>query len=512
MNTTSTLSAYKAGPPLLSVHGLHKRFPGVHALKGVDFDLLAGEVHSLVGENGAGKSTLIKMITGALHPDEGAVKLAGTRVEELGAHERRARGVNAIYQELNIVPAMSAAANVFLDAPPMRGPFLDRKAANTQFEDLCARLEVSIPAQAPARSLSIADRQMIEIMRALSRDAQILIMDEPTATLGPSERQKLYGVIEGLRAEGKGIIFISHDLGEVLDISDRITVMRNGAVVDKGPRSGWTRERMVHAMVGEARGTLEPRAAETLGGEVLRIEGLALPGRLSDVSLAVRKGEILGIAGLVGAGRSELLRSLAGLEPTARADAFAIDGQVLPALPASVRQAIGAGIVLVPEDRKNEGFVPLMDGDSNVALSDLGSVTRHSFVDRKARHDLARGVAKAVGFAPERLSTPVRNLSGGNQQKLVIGKWLHIGPKVLLLDEPTRGVDIGAKADLYRAIRDLTKDGLSVILVSSELEEVLEHSDRIAVLTGHTITETLDRKDATMERVLSLIFAQKEAS
>lgn len=512
MSAKSTPPAQKATSPLLSLHGLHKRFPGVHALKGVDFDLLAGEVHALVGENGAGKSTLIKMITGALHPDEGVVKLGGVRVEELGTHDRRAAGVNAIYQELNIVPAMSAASNVFLDMPPMKGPFLDRKAAAAHFGALCQRLEVSIPPDIPARSLSIADRQMIEIMRALSRDAKILIMDEPTATLGPSERQKLYSVIAGLREEGKGIIFISHDLDEVLGVSDRITVMRNGAVVDQGPRPAWTRERMVHAMVGDARGTLEPRATDNLGETVLRIDRLALPGRLSDVSLSLRKGEILGIAGLVGAGRSELLRSIAGLEPAARAEAFEIDGSGGRPLPRNVRDAIGQGIVLVPEDRKNEGFVPLLDGDSNVALSDLGSVTKLSFVNRAGRHSLARSVAKAVGFAPERLSTPVRNLSGGNQQKLVIGKWLHIGPKVLLLDEPTRGVDIGAKADLYRAIRDLTKDGLSVILVSSELEEVLEHSDRIAVLTNRTITETLDRKDATMERVLSLIFAEKEAS
>jgi ABC-type sugar transport system ATPase subunit len=494
----------------LSARSIGKRFPGVTALNDVSFDLWTGEVHSLVGENGAGKSTLIKMVTGADRPDTGTLEFFGSRSVAEEPHQRRLAGVSAIYQELMIAPEMSAAANVFLHGPPRRGFMIDRSAMRNGFVALAKRLGLTIDPDIRAGSLSIADRQMIEIMRALTTRCRLLIMDEPTAALGPSERLKLFEVVAELRREGTAIIYISHDLDEVLRISDRISVMRNGELVATAARADWTKERMVAAMIGGKSAVSFPRAKTERGKEVLRVEDLVVPGRLAGVSFSVGEGEILGVAGLVGSGRTELLRAIAGADPRA-SGRLALNG-VSEGLFASVRAAVAKGIVLVPEDRKAQGFIPLLSGTRNVALTNLPSISRAGIVSDTASAALAQATTQPLRFAPDRLGQAVRTLSGGNQQKLVIGKWLHRKPKLLLLDEPTRGVDIGAKAEIYAAIRRLAEDGLAVILVSSEFQELIEQADRMIVLARGGVTATLSREKATIERILSLIFAVEGTS
>jgi len=489
----------------LQVRALAKRFPGVAALNDVSFDVWSGEVHALVGENGAGKSTLIKMVTGADRPDAGTIEIFGSLATAEEPHERRLAGVSAIYQELMIAPAMSAAANVFLYGPPRRGLLVDRAAMRSQFLALAARLGLTIDPDVRAGSLSIADRQMIEIMRALTTRCRLLIMDEPTATLGPGERLKLFDVIGELRRNQTAIIYISHDLDEVLQISDRISVMRNGERVATAPSADWTKERLVAAMIGGKSAAPTVRTKSSRAKDVLRVENLTAPGRVANVSFSVGEGEILGIAGLVGSGRTEILRALAGADPEASGQ-IALDGAIED-LPRNVRAAISKGIFLVPEDRKAQGFIPLLSGTRNVALTDLLCVSRFGIVSDKASAELAQTTARPLRFASERLDQAMRTLSGGNQQKLVIAKWLHRQPRVLLLDEPTRGVDIGAKAEIYAAIRLLAEKGLAVVLVSSEFQELIEQADRILVLARGGITAELSHEEATIKQILSRIFA-----
>jgi ABC-type sugar transport system ATPase subunit len=494
----------------VEMRSISKKFPGVAALANINFDAWTGEVHALVGENGAGKSTLIKMITGAEQPDSGVMELFGSRVERDSAYARRRAGVAAIYQELMIVPAMSAAANVFLDNPPRSKFVIHRSRMRKAFLELSQRLALSLDPDAIAGSLSIADRQMIEIMRALATRCRIMIMDEPTATLGPTEREKLFAVIDDLKRTGTAIIYISHDLDEVLRLADRVSVMRDGTMVATNPRKGWNKNQLVSAMVGSKQIAAMGARRHADGGQALSVNSLIVPGRIDGVDFFVRKGEILGMAGLVGSGRTEILRALAGLDRKATAE-MAIGG-VKSALPTNPRIAIASGIVLVPEDRKAQGLVHLLSGRSNVALTDLPKVSKVGVVSSARSSDLAQKATAPLGFQSTRLGQPVGSLSGGNQQKLVIGKWLHRRPRVLLLDEPTRGVDVGAKAEIYQSIRNLTEGGLAVILVSSELEEIIEQADRIAVLSQRKFVATLDRDEASVERLLSLIFAVAHAA
>jgi ABC-type sugar transport system ATPase subunit len=489
----------------LNLKGVGKRFPGVVALDGVDLEVWRGEVHGLVGENGAGKSTLIKMVTGAEHPDTGRIDVFGTDALAQDIHHRRLAGVSAIYQELAIVPHLSAAANVFLHDPPQRRLLVDRKAMRRSFQQLADRLGVAISPDALASELSIADRQMIEIMRALATKCRLLIMDEPTATLGPTERSKLYDVIRDLSVQGVAILYVSHDLDEVLDLSSRISVMRGGRLVETAERGAWTKQRMVAAMIGHKPLPISRRTSVGTSHEILAVRDLVVPGRIDGINLTLNKGEVLGIAGLVGAGRTEILAALAGADSSA-SGWLTYDGKS-GALPTSVRAAVQAGIVLVPEDRKRLGFVPLMAGWENVALTAMGRIARGGVVSKHNGTALAASSTSHLGFKSERLAQPVGTLSGGNQQKLVIGKWLHRRPRVLLLDEPTRGVDIGAKAEIYASVSRLADEGLSVILVSSELAEIVEQSDRVLVLARRRIVAELGSEEATVKRILSLIFS-----
>lgn len=502
---TSTATGAKDAPPVaVAISGLDKSFPGVHALSAVDFELRGGEIHGLVGENGAGKSTLVKMITGAYVPDAGTIEIFGNELAYGDPRAAREAGIAAIYQELNVLPQMSAAANVFLGKPRRRGPFVARRETRARYRELADKLSVEIDPNRSAGSLSVASQQMLEILRALEADHRILIMDEPTASLGPLERQKLYDVVRGLQQDGVSVIYISHDLEEILTLCDRVSVMRDGTLVATRAVTDATKPLLVEAMLGHALPTRETRPARAAGDEVLRVEGLAVPPEVKDVSFSLRRGEILGLAGLVGSGRTEVVQALSGAEPAAGGQLF-LAGSQTP-WPRTVRAALARGIALAPEDRKLQGLVLSLRADTNVVLSDLRAVASGPFLRRSRRTSMAAATMEKLGFDTARLSEPAGSFSGGNQQKLVVGKWLHKRPAILLMDEPTRGVDIGAKEEMFEVVRRLADDGVSVIFVSAELEEVVEVSDRIIVLARGRSVATLDRANASVERILNVVF------
>jgi rhamnose transport system ATP-binding protein len=495
-------------PIALRARGVDKSFPGVRALHDVDFDLRVGEVHGLVGENGAGKSTLVKVVTGAYDPDAGRVEAFGHAVRPGDPRSRRRAGIAAIYQEPTFVPEMSAAANVFLGRPRRRGPFLSRSDTDRAFRQLTTRLGLAIDPDVRAGSLSAANQQMLEIMGALAADHRILIMDEPTASLGLSERGHLYQTIRGLQAEAVAIVYVSHNLDEVLALCDRVSVMRGGELVATQPVERWTKEGLVTAMLGRVlRKAPVPRRA-IAAQEALRVERLTVPGVLDDVSFTLHRREILGLAGLVGSGCSELLRALAGAAANADGRLF-VRGRERP-WPRSVRSALSMGIALAPAERKSEGLVLSQSAAANVCLSDMRSVASGPFLSDGRRLERAAELTRPLGFDTSRLGEPAGSFSGGNQQKLVIGKWLHRQPDVLLMDEFASGIDVGAKADMLALVRRLAAERMSIIIVSSELEDLVEAADRVLVLTRGQLSGELGHAETSVERILRLIFAVDE--
>jgi ABC-type sugar transport system ATPase subunit len=488
----------------LRARGISKSFPGVRALHEVDFDLRVGEVHGLVGENGAGKSTLVKIITGACAADAGRVEAFGHAVRPGDPRGRQRAGIAAIYQELMVVAEMSAAANVFLGWPRRRGPFLSRSDTRRAFTALTARLGLTIDPDVRAGSLSVANQQMLEIMRALAADHRILIMDEPAASLGHAERRRLDETIRGLREAAVSIAYVSHDLDEVLALCDRVSVMRDGELLASEPVERWTKESLLTTMLGRV--LSKPQAPRrTIGGEeALRVEGLDVPGALRDVSFALRRGEILGLGGLVGSGRSRFLRALAGADGDADGRMF-VKGRQRP-WPRTVRRALAMGIALAPE-RRSQGLVLSLSAAANVCLTDMHSVAVGPVLRDSRRLRRAAEITRPLGFDASRLPQPAVALSGGNQQKLVVGKWLHRQPDVLLMDEFARGIDVGAKAEMLALIRRLAAQGMSMIVVSSELEDLVEVADRVLVLGRERVIGELDHADASVERILRLVFA-----
>jgi ABC-type sugar transport system ATPase subunit len=477
----------------------------VQALRGINFELLSGEVHGLVGANGAGKSTFIRMLSGASQPDAGEIEVQGSPLLFEDPRLQRGLGIAAIYQELTIIPEMSVLSNAFLGKVPSRFFVTDRRRMERRFAELSRWMGLNIPPHVNAGTLSVANQQMIEILRAVQTDQNVLIMDEPTAPLGPYERARLYDLIGRLKENGVAIIFISHDLDEVLKLSDRVSVMREGQLVETRIASKWTKDTLVQAMLGDVQIVAGKKRAHATDEELLHVGNLALPGRLFGLSFGLHQGEILGIAGLVGAGRTEVLRCIAGAEPSA-VGAMRFAGMDCP-WPRTIREAIGRGIVLAPEDRKRQGLVLSRSAQSNLMLADLPAVATGSVIDRNKARSRGEALARQLGFDPKRLDAETLNLSGGNQQKLVLGKWLNRKPKILLLDEPTRGIDLGAKQEIFQAIRRLSDEGMGVILISSDLEEVVEHSDRVLVMARGRQIDVLDGRDATVERILNLIFA-----
>jgi ABC-type sugar transport system ATPase subunit len=464
---------------LLSATGLSKSFPGVSALEGVDFELLPGEVHALLGENGAGKSTLIKILAGAVLPDGGEALLDGKPLPLGDPLAVRRRGINVVYQELTLVPELSAAENIFLGREQGR-PLLRRRDMARTAHELLDGLGARVAAGAPVRTLSVAQQQLVEIARALANESKVIILDEPSATLSGPEVDRLFAVLRRLRERGLGIVYISHRLEEIFTLADRVTVLRDGRRVASSPVAGVDRAQLIRWMVGRDLTEEFPPRAPAPGDAVLEVRGLTCPPLFSDVSLTVRRGEIVGLAGLVGAGRTSVALGLFGALPGVRGEVRLEGRTVRFAAPAD---AIRAGMGYVTEDRRRRGLFRLLSAGANITISYLRALARFGLLLPRREQPAAETAAREFDVrAPAGLAQPAGTLSGGNQQKLLLARMLLRPRKVLILDEPTRGIDVGAKAEIYSLMNRLTDRGLAILMISSELPEVLGMSDRVVVM------------------------------
>jgi rhamnose transport system ATP-binding protein len=486
--------------PLLAVAGIEKSFPGVRALSGVSFEVAPGEVHALLGENGAGKSTLIKIISGVYQPDAGTIHVDGRLFRLDSPDDARRAGIATIYQELLLFRDLTVAENVFMGhAPRGRGGRLDWKAMAAKTEALLATLEIFD--LAPSRvvgSLSVGNRQRVEILRALSQDARLLIMDEPTAALTEYDVTRLFDIVRRLKSRGVGIIYISHRMEEIFQLADRVTVLRDGAQVGTRRVADTSPAELVQMMVGRQIESLFPKVAAPIGAPVLEVRDLVRRPMTRSVSLTVRAGEILGLAGLVGSGRSELAQTIFGVTP-AESGQILVSGE--PVQIRSPGRARALGIAYVPEDRAIQGLVRPMNVRENFSLASLARVARFGFIDSAAETRLAETGVARFRVRASSLDQMVGRLSGGNQQKIVLGKWLANQPELLILDEPTRGIDVGAKAEIHRLMSELAAQGLAILMISSELPEVLGMSDRVLVMREGRLVAEFSRADATPEAV-----------
>ncbi|MGI5253394.1 sugar ABC transporter ATP-binding protein [Actinacidiphila glaucinigra] len=487
--------------PVLALEGVSKSFGAVRALRGVSLRLHAGEAHALAGENGAGKSTLIKTLAGVHRPDTGTVLLDGRPVEFHGPGDARDAGVAVIYQEPTLFPDLSVAENIFVGRQPRRSlGRVDHKAVREAAADLFRRLGVDLDPEQPARGLSIADQQLVEIAKALSFDARVLIMDEPTAALTGSEVSRLFGVVKSLREQGAAVLFISHRLEEIFALCQRVTTLRDGAWIASEPLDGLTEDDLVRRMVGRDLDELYPKQDAEIGEVALSVRRLTREGVFTDVSFEVRRGEIVGLAGLVGAGRSEVARAIFGVD---RRDAgeVVVDGKPLRGGAPSL--AMAAGIALVPEDRRAQGLVMDMSIERNIGLTGFPATTKGGLMSRRAERSRALDWAVRLQVKYARLADVVGTLSGGNQQKVVLAKWLATAPEVLIVDEPTRGIDVGTKAEVHRLLSRLAAEGVAVLMISSDLPEILGMADRVLVMHEGRLAAEIPRSEATEESVMA---------
>jgi ABC-type sugar transport system ATPase subunit len=489
---------------LLSAASLSKSFPGVRALEGVDLELRPGEVHALLGENGAGKSTLIKILGGALVPDAGEARLEGQPLPLGDPLAVRRRGVSIVYQELTLVPELTAAENIFLGRERGR-PLLRRREMARAAQALLDGLGARIAPGVPVRALSLAQQQLVEIARALAGESKVIILDEPSATLSDPEVERLFAVLRGLRARGLGVVYISHRLEEIFAIADRVTVLRDGRRVASSPVADVDRAQLIRWMVGrDLREEFPPRAPAP-GDAVLEVRGLACPPRFTDVSFTVRRGEIVGLAGLVGAGRTSVALALFGALPGVRGE-VRLDGR--PVRFASPADALRAGMGYVTEDRRRRGLFRVLSAGANITISFLRSLAPLGILSPGRERPAAAAAAKEFDVrAAAGLAQPAGTLSGGNQQKLLLARLLLRPRRLLVLDEPTRGIDVGAKAEIYGIMNRLTAQGLGILMISSELPEVLGMSDRVVVMHEGRTAGELSRAQATPERVMELATA-----
>ena len=496
--------------PLLEVHSLGKSFPGVRALHHVYLSLEAGEVLSVIGENGAGKSTLMKILAGVQIPDEGEILMEGKAVQLPHVRAAQNLGIALIHQELNLASNLSVGANIFLGREPLRAGLIDNQRIRAEAGELLEHVGLKISSDTIVGELSIGRQQLVEIAKALSINARVLIMDEPTSSLSQQETGKLFEVVRDLRGRGISVIYISHRLSEVKELSDRVTVLRDGENAGELPRNEITHDTMVKLMVGRDLSQFYAHQPHSPKDPVLEVTGLRTPAHPDhELDFTVRAGEIVGLAGLVGAGRTELMQTLLGVTP-------ALDGSIRVAgqtvSPAHPREAIAAGIALVPEDRKQQGLIPPMTVRGNISLPSLKRDQRRGFLNSAKEKEITIEMIDRMRVKTPSYDQVTQYLSGGNQQKVVLGKWLAMKPHVLLLDEPTRGIDIGAKQEIYSLMEHLARDGVGILFASSEMEEVLGMSDRALVMHEGQITGELPRNEISEEAIMHLATGQRLAA
>ena len=487
------------------MRGITKRFPGVCALDDVTFEAAPAEVHGLVGENGAGKSTLLKIMSGVYRPDAGSIQFGGRDYDVFDPIEALLLGIAIIYQELSLIPDLSLAENVFAGRLPTRRGFVRWRKVYGDAREALAGLDLRVDPRTRIRDVGVGIQQMVEIARALSMDARLLLMDEPTSALTEHEEATLFQIIRTLRGRGVSVVYISHRLDEIFEVCDRITVLRDGARVATCGAEAASRSQVIQWMVGRKIESVFPKEDVEAGEVALSVKGLAQRGRLHDVSFDVRRGEIVGIAGMMGAGRTELARAVFGADPIDEGEIL-VEGRPVP--PESPSEAIGAGIALVTENRRDEGLFLEMTTADNVTYPVLRQLTYLAGLIRtKRKREIAARQIDDLDITPRSGATTVGTLSGGNQQKVVLGKWLSTEPRIIILDEPTRGVDVGAKAEIHGLMSRLAKRGAAILMISSELPEILGMSDRILVMRDGRIVKELSREEATQARVMHYALA-----
>jgi len=479
---------------------IHKYFPGVHALDDANLEVRTGEVHALLGENGAGKSTLMKVLGAIYKPDEGQIFIDGNPVTMQNIRDAKRYGISIIHQELLLLPEMTIADNIFIGTKPNSYGFVSRKKLESEAQKLLDQLNIGLDSRALVSTLSVAQQQIVEIVKAISFNARIIVMDEPTSSLSQNEINMLFDIIHRLKNSGVAIIYISHKLNELFTISDRITVMRDGKTISTVNTKEVTDDELIRMMVGRELSDYYTRSDFEKGDIVLSVKNLNKQGVFKDIDFDLRKGEILGFAGLVGAGRTELMHAIFGIDTYDSGD-ITLNGKKIHIR--TPKDAIRAGIALVPENRKEHGLILKNSVGFNMTLAVLKEFIKGISVNRKKESGIMDTYRQSLAIKTPSYDQLVSNLSGGNQQKVVVSKWLAAKPSVLIMDEPTRGIDVGAKSELYAIMNELTLNGMSIIMVSSEMQEVIAMSDRICVMNNGTIRAILEKKDFSQEKILS---------
>ena len=486
--------------PIISLKNVHKSFGGVSVLNGVDFDLQKGSVHALVGQNGAGKSTMMKILTGVYTCDSGDIYIVGSKVKMNSYSDAVSHGISLIFQELSLIPTLTVAENIFLNREILEGPFLDKKSMERKAHELLQSLDIDVDVHSRVEDLDVGVCQMIEIAKALSVNAKVLILDEPTASLSEKETAHLFTLINSLKQRGVSMIYISHRMAEIFKICDTITVLRNGSIVTTKPTRDYSLTGLIEDMIGRKTAALttadEELASKCTGRPLMTVEHLNCGSRLKDVSFELREGEVLGLAGLMGSGRTEVVESLFGLNKDASGQ-VTINGQ--PYEIKGVRHAIDSGLALIPEDRRREGLVLMHSVEENLIVPIFDKLKRGLLLESKKVADIAEHSISDMAIKTHSRKTPAFNLSGGNQQKIVVGKWLNSAPSVLLLDEPTAGVDVGSKREIIDKVRDFVGENRAAIFISSDILELISACDRFIVFYDGKVTATYDRSEITEE-------------
>lgn len=486
--------------PIISLKNVHKSFGGVSVLNGVDFDLQKGSVHALVGQNGAGKSTMMKILTGVYTCDSGAIYIDGSKVKMNSYSDAVSHGISLIFQELSLIPTLTVAENIFLNREILEGPFLDKKSMERKAHELLQSLDIDVDVHSRVEDLDVGVCQMIEIAKALSVNAKVLILDEPTASLSEKETAHLFTLINSLKQRGVSMIYISHRMAEIFKICDTITVLRNGSIVTTKPTRDYSLTGLIEDMIGRKTAALttadEELASKCTGRPLMTVEHLNCGSRLKDVSFELREGEVLGLAGLMGSGRTEVVESLFGLNKDASGQ-VTINGQ--PYEIKGVRHAIDSSLALIPEDRRREGLVLMHSVEENLIVPIFDKLKRGLLLESKKVADIAERSISDMAIKTHSRKTPAFNLSGGNQQKIVVGKWLNSAPSVLLLDEPTAGVDVGSKREIIDKVRDFVGENRAAIFISSDILELISACDRFIVFYDGKVTATYNRSEITEE-------------